>query len=199
MRHKVPHFRQPNDYTCMAACLKMMLDYREKAIPFDKIVTGIRTTKKHGADLVRASLYLAKLGMGPTLFYFDPDKIPSWYQGVSQTEWQKNLQRRTAQGWPWRQLSKLIAGGGIFYPQHLSMDGLRRILRRQPIIVLIESSYLDTQKGAPVKRMQHAILLVDQDRSGVHFLNPQAEEIQRIRWDIFEIAYFSCGGEALYF
>lgn len=196
--HPVKHFWQPDGHTCVAACLKMMLHYRQKNIPVRTVARGIHTTQT-GTDFIYAALYAAKLGTNPTLFYFDPSMIPSWYQSPSQRAWQKNLARRAQHGWPWKHLQEIVHCGGVYHPQHLPIKALKDLLRREPIIVSVESSYFSTLKGTSVRRMKHAIVLVDQDFNHMYYLDPQEKEVQRVSWEIFEIAYYFCGGEALYF
>ena len=65
MRLKDLYFRQPNNFTCVPADVKMLLRYYGIEIPFSRIVRECKTDRSSGTYMRDAVRFLKSLGLQP--------------------------------------------------------------------------------------------------------------------------------------
>lgn len=199
---RVPFFPQPNDFTCVPACLMMLLRHNGMKIKFSEVTQGTRTFAPSGTDyLYYAALFLQSLeGLRPVLYYHDPDIFPAWYQAAPMQVVRRDLQRRRKKA-IFSELAPYVRNGGIFVPRTCCTSELRDILRRgKPVLVIAEVGRIYPNKGSLIKKRVHALVLIGFNHNEVFYLDPgdTRRNQRKISWEKFECAYYLLGGQALF-
>ena len=201
----VPFFRQPNGYTCMPSCLKMLLEYYGMRISFKDIMRGCRCTLE-GTDFEAAAEFLASVMCRPILARFNPAIYPAWYRTARRSDIFRGLMRRlpftpeehkhchTA-------LLGFLRQGGTWKVGVLSLRELKRLLQqKRPVIVSVEARLLwPTKKRDRIAPIPHAILVVGYTVDEILFLDPgySRGEISRRNNNAFLAAWYFDGGATL--
>lgn len=203
----VPLIRQPNSYTCLAACVKALLAFVLPKSPSLKTIAREIGTDRDGALLESAARYLAwEHGLKTTLVMFDSCIHPRWYKQVSANSRMRDIRKRIkVKKLPspvrkrYTTFLELNSAGGMWIARPISVATLKAIVGRgTPVIVTLEENVISLSRDNATKPLNHAVIVIGVYKGGVYIL----DSADGVRWHVpdrrFTAAWYKMGGEALY-